>query len=336
MDWSKVGTALGTGIAGAAGANIGMGLFGSDRSGDFDFGETEMNALEYQNDFAKDNIRLGNELDLKNQKKMFDYRIKQGRRHGMTSYEMFMGPAAGGGGGTSGSGQTLGNAGTQAINSIRAAKVQSDIAERENQRDRATSLMQTAMQVSGQKDVANINAGTQTRGQDLQKEIADNVLSLNQRELEEVKIPQAAQALKLSKQQLQTEINKTATSEPKFQQAMKQLSMGPANLLVELTLRDEGISLADDSFQKLSDADRKRILDKLVSLSSSLYIETSGATSTVKKPLEYVGNNIVDWIANFITNSDIMSGRGGIEPTNAPPNSNRSNLGNAYTEDASP
>ena len=329
MDWGKVGTAtlgaLGAGVGGSAGASLGMSLLGSDGSGDFDFGETEMNALSFQKKIAKKQMKYGNKLDMKNQKEMFDYRINRGLKHGMTPYEMFMGPAAGAGGGTSGSGQTLGNAATQAANSIRAAKAQSDIAEREGQRDRATSLMQTAMQTKAQTDVAHINAGTQTRGQDIQKEIADNVLSLNQRELEEVKIPQAAQALKLSKQQLQTEINKTATSAPKFQQAMKQLSMGPANLLVELTLRDEGISLSDDSFNKLSDSDRKRILDKLVALSSSLYVETAGATSAVAEPVKAVGDNIVDFITRLIVGS-----KGGIELTNAPPNS--PSLGSTMSE----
>lgn len=320
MDWGKIGQstlgALGQGVGGAAGASLGMGLLGSSSSGDFDFGETEMNALEFQNDFAKDNIRLGNKLDLRNQKKMFDYRISQGKRHGMTPYEMFMGPAAGAGGGTSGSGQTLGNAGTQAINSIRAAKAQSDIAERENQRDRATSLMQTAMQSKAQTDVANINAGTQTRGQDIQKQIADDVLALNTRDLEDVKIPQAAQQLKLSKQQLLTEINKTATSAPEFQKALKQWSMGPANLLVELTLEDEGIKIGDGSFSRLSDADRKRILNKLTALASSLYVETAGATSAVTKPLQSVGDTLVDWITSLV----VSSTGPGIESTGASAN----------------
>ena len=331
IDWTAIGQAgMETAASGVTGAVLGGALGKSDgavkrRLRDQYWRQIDMGKRSYKR--TRSAMKLGNKLDVKNQKEMFDYRIDQGLEYGMTPYEMFMGPAAGAGGGTSGSGQTLGNAASQQGQQAAAAQ-QELFAQREQMEydresknaDRMTALMQTKMQTKAQTDVAGIQAGQQKYGQDLQKEIADNVLSLNQRELEQVKIPQAAAAVNLTKQQLQTEINKTATSAKDFQLAMKQLSMGPANLLVELTLRDEGISLADDSFNKLSDTDRKRILDKLVSLSSSVYIETAGVTSAVEEPIKTVGNWLTDLIVHFAT------GGKGIEPTNALPNDTQ--LGN--------
>ena len=303
---SAAGSIIGN-IAGTAGQNLGNQLvpiqYPEPPEPDF----TQEEILEQ--------VTLGNDLDIRNQKEMFDYRINQGISSGMTPYEMFMGPAAGAGGGTTGSGQTLGNS-AQQQNAVRQ-KAQADMAaqQRNIMAQGAIQLEQTRMQTDAQRDVAAIQAGTQTRGQDIQKEIADNVLSLNQRELEEIKIPQAAAQLGLTKQQLQSEINKTATSTPKFQKEMKQLSMGPANLLVELTMRDMGISLADDSFMKLSESQRKKFLDKLVALASTMYVETSGARSLVQNPTtERLTDSIADLVAKFFN-----TGRG-IEQTNAPPN----------------
>lgn len=336
MDYEKIATAgLESGAATGAGALVGGVLGKSDgaikrRAREQYWRQVDLGKRSYKR--TRNAMKLGNQLDMQNQKEMYDYRIQSGLDAGMTPYEMYVGSSAGGaGGGTTGSGATLGNAASQ--QGMQAAEAQNQLYMQRQQQeydresrtaDRMTQLMMTKMQTDTQKDVANINAGTQQRGQDIQKEIADNVLSLNQRELEDVKIPQAAAAVNLSKQQLQTEINKTATSSAKFQTAMKQLSMGPANLLVELTLRDEGISLNDDSFQKLSDKDRKRILDKLVALSSSVYIETSGVTSAIEKPINTAGDWLVDLIVEFMTK------RKGIESTNAP--ANTPNLGNSMSE----
>ena len=264
-------------------------------------------------------ITLGNNLDIKNQKEMFDYRINQGVDAGMTPYEMYMGPAAGAGGGTTGSGQTLGNG---AI-SKNQAQIQAEMQQRSLVANNTTALAQTKMQTDAQRDVAEIQAGTQKRGQDLQKQIADNVLSLNKRELDEVKIPQAGAQVGLSKQQLLTEINKTATSTPQFQMAMKQLSMGPANLLVELTLRDRGISLGDDSFMKLSEAERADILKDLVAMASSTYIEFSGVQSATEGAVEKTGNTVVDIITRLMTGSG-----SGIQATEQSKMTNPKTLGN--------
>ena len=268
----------------------------------------------YDTPFSQDEvlkqITLGNQQDLENQKTMYNFRLERMLSDGLTPYEAHGSPGAGAGGGTTGSGQTLGNAASKQ-NEIAAQNAQQ---RRSQMMAHTTELLKTKMQTDAQRDVADITAGVQTRGQDIQKEIADNVLSLNQRELEDIKIPQAAEQLGLTKQQLQSEINKTATSSPKFQKEMKQLSMGPANLLVELTLRDMGISLADDSFMKLSESQRKEFLDKLTALASTMYVETSAAKALGSGVANKVGDSIADWIASFFDTGE------GIETTNAPPN----------------
>ena len=315
--WGSVGSAvapaLGKALGGGAAA-FGLGsLFGPSKGSQKRALRDERN---YHSAQSERMLRLGNQLDLENQKEMFNYRIGYGRNFGLNTYEMLMGPAGGAGGGTTGSGQTLGNSMTQNEASMRQARV----AQSENAKDRQASIVQTAMQTQTQKDVAEIESGDKKRGQDLQKEIADNVLSLNTRELNEVKLPQAAAQLQLTRQQLQTEINKTATSSERFQKEMKQLSMGPANLLVELTMRDKGISLADDSFMKLSEEKRQEILTELLAMASTLYVEASGfdtVTDKVKGKTDKAANSIADLIADLIVRA---TGGSGIEATNAPPN----------------
>ena len=297
--------AIGGGIAGA--------LFGQSSG-------SRKREMRRANRYTTQQMQLGNQMDLANQKDMFNYRMDYGRNRGLTDYELFMGPAAGAGGGTSGSGQTLGNAASQQAVSQAQLKQQNDNQIRQLGIQAATGLQQTKMQTDAQKEVAKIQAGVSERGQDIQKEVADNVLSLNTRELNDVKIPQAAAQLNLSRQQLKTEINKTATSSEKFQKEMKQLSMGPANLLVELTMRDKGISLADDSFMKLSEEQRQEILTELLAMASTLYVEASGfdtVTEKVKGKTDKAANSIADLIAQLIVNA---TGGSGIEATNAPPN----------------
>ena len=304
-------SSLGSGAAGLAIGGVASSLGGSGKT---ERRKNQLRAHKQTKRRTKSALRYGNKLDMQNQKEMFDYRIDQGLEYGMTPYEMFTGPAAGAGGGTSGSGATLGNA----VSQTAPMALQAENQARENQRDREANLIQTAMQTDAQRDVAETQAGTQTRGQDLQKEIADNVLSLNKRELEEVKIPQAAAQLGLTQQQLQTEINKTATSSEKFQTAMKQLSMGPGNLLVELTMRDKGISLSDDSFMRMSPEQREQILEELTAMASTLYVEASGfstVTDAVKDKTTSAADTVADWI------TDLIVGNGeGIQSTNAPPN----------------
>lgn len=215
-------------------------------------------------------------MDLRNQKQMFDYRIDSALDAGLTPYEAYLGPAGGAGGGTTGSGQVLGNSAAQQSMRTQELNQQNEIARRENAADRAVDLMKTSMQTNAQRDVAEMQTGATTRGQDIQKQIADDLRTLDRERIGMEKQRLAAD-LDIKAQELEIKINEVVTSSAKFKTAMKQLSMGPANLLVELTLRDEGISLSDGSFEALPESRRKKILDKIVALSSRSYTEVAGA-----------------------------------------------------------
>ena len=266
----------------------------------------------YTQEEIKEQITLGNQLDLSNQKEMFDYRINQGVEAGMTPYEMYMGPAAGAGGGTTGSGQTLGNAASQK----NVAAIQAQQQQRNQFAQNATALAQTKMQTDAQRDVAEISAGVQTRGQDIDQAIREGALELDRERLNKIDLPQAAATLKKTEQETRKLINEVVTSNPKFLTAMKQLSMGHQNLLVELFLRDQKISLSDpDSFMSKSAEERAAILTKLIALSSNVYSEAKGAASLGKEggtsnPVD----KAADWIANIFPTGE------GIEQTGALPN----------------
>ena len=94
---TKVGNWLGFGPDGQT-STLGN-MFGKA----VDYGMTKRGTDQAQA-HARGKLILGNRLDLANQQKMFDYRIRKGQEAGMTPYEMYMGPAAGAGGGTTGSG----------------------------------------------------------------------------------------------------------------------------------------------------------------------------------------------------------------------------------------
>ena len=301
-----LGAAFGTAVGGIPGAVLGTGIdVGINKLFGESSGSRKRRArkqVQAAYDTSRNLAEYGAQLDLGNQKKMLDFRVMRGLEAGLTPHEVWGAGVGAAGGGSGSTGGTLGNGGQQAIAAAAQQQNQDRIAQREGMANRKTQLLQTAMQTEAQKYAADRQAGATERGQDINERIADNIFSLNQRELNEIKIPQAAEQLNLTKQQVQTEINRTATSSERFQTAMKQLSMGPANLLVELTMRHHGISLADDSFTKLSESQRKKILDELIAMASTAFIEGKGTAALGKDSVNTsVGDTIADWIANLIT-----------------------------------
>lgn len=262
---------IGSAIGGAFGGSLGNKLFGPSR------GRQKRDARKAQENTLQQ-VRLGNDLDLRNQKQMFDYRINQGTEAGMTPYEMFMGPAAGAGGGTTGSGNTLGNAANSQSIAMEQRQQDNRLRMQQMGMQAGTQLATANIQADAQRDVAKISAGVTERGQDVNKQIADNILALDKQRLQNETKKVAAQ-VKVSEQELLYKINQTATSDPKFMTAMKQLSMGPANLLVELTLRHHGIQLSDQSFMNMSHAQRVEILQELTALASNAYVEGKGVAA---------------------------------------------------------
>lgn len=274
---------IGEAIAGAFGTGIVNNILGGGS------GPSGMSTEDKQ--FQLDMVRLGNQEDLRNQKLAYDHRITRMKEYGLTPVEMFGSPASGAGGGTSGTGQTLGNMASQQAMQKQELRQQARLQQNQLTQTLGTELLKTKMQTDAQKDVAATQAGVTTRGQDINQAIAQQTLKLDREKLE-LEVTKATAQIGLTKAQTQKTLNEVATSDKKFVTAMKQLSMGPANLLVELTMRDYGISLSDDSFNKLSSDQRQAILTKLTALASTVYVEGQGSAAlgqqTSEKGLETV------------------------------------------------
>ena len=272
-------------------------------------------------DRAGYDLRKGHSLDNKYKLELENRLWNRGQRRGLTAQEYYGSPVAGQSG-PSGGANVLGSntAAQMQMQSQAAASSKQALLGYKAQIDTAKIQKQSA------ETVARIQAGVQERGQDVQQKIADNILALDKQRLQDIEIPQAQILLKLTNQQYRTEVNKTVTSSAKFQKEMKQMSMGPANLLVELTLRHHGISLANKSFENLSEKKRKEILDELMAMASKVYIEGKGGEALGRDAAtSNPADTFADWIARLITAAE----GGGIESSNAPRNSGKAILGTA-------
>lgn len=327
------GATLGSSIAKAAGGALVSGL-GNAIFGGGDKGPSESDRIRAgrRNQRAVlQQMRIGNRLDINSQKEVFDDRIDRGLQMGLTPVEIFGSPASGSGGGTTGSGATLGN--SQNAQFMQQQQIEADRALQleMNRNNNQTAIMTAGIQADASRDVAQTQAGVTTRGQDISAEVnirqqdinrdlAQQQLNLDRQKLQEqVRVNTAS--IGLTEAQAQKTLNEVATSDPKFVTAMKQLSMGPANLLVELTMRDEGIALNDNSFNNLPTAKRKRILDKLIALSSTVYVEGQGTKQLGSDAAGATGiDSMQQQIMNMIWNA--ISGGTGVkfggfnQPTN--------------------
>ena len=230
-------------------------------------------------------MTLGNKQDLQNQQNMFDYRMNAARAAGLTAVEAFGSPASGAGGGTTGSGATLGNAASQQAIVDKQNAQQRNTALQSKIIDATTALQTTKMQTEAQKEVAGMQTGATTRGQDINQKIAENTLNLERDKLE-VERNKAASLIDMQKQQTEKLVTEIALNDKKWLLAMKQLSMGPQNLLTELTMRHHGINLSDDSFASLPKEKRTEILNEIIALSSKFRIEQSGLAALGEKTVE--------------------------------------------------
>ena len=238
-----IGGGLGVFLGGPAGLSIGSSL-GST----FDRGEDRQSAkkgLEYENRYY---LRRENEL------------WQRGVDRGLTPQEYYGSPAPGAGGPSGSTGATLGR--------------NRDV-DKQNMQQAAIALQQTKMQTDAQRDVARIQTDAVKRGQDFNYDIASQTLNLDRARLE-IERNKAAASIGKTNKEVDLLVNQVATSKPKFVLLMKQLSMGPLNLLTELTMRHHGISLSDDSFQRMQPDQRQEILNEIIALSSKLRIEQSG------------------------------------------------------------
>ena len=258
-----------------------------------------------------DLVKLGNQLDIDNQKEMFNYRIQQGELAGMTPYEMFMGPAAGAGGGTSGSGQTLGNAANQTAIADKQIAKDRQLAWQTTMANNATQLQQTKMQTEAQKSIAGVQADVTMRGQDIEQAIAAGRLELD-RDAYNTNVDLVSSQVGVNKQQLKKLINETATSEKEFVLLMKQLSMGTDNMLVEYFQRHHGISLNNpESWTSLPAQKREELLAAMISLRSTVAVEAGGIQKMFGEPLNNAVKPIID---TFLDLFGILPNGPGIEP----------------------
>ena len=235
---------------------------------------------------SREGLLLGNQLDIDSQKEMFDFRMGRMRQAGLTNVEMFGSPAAGAGGGTSGSGATLGNAASQRATSQIAANSQMQAQMNQAMLGAGTALEQTKMQTEASKDVAKIQAGATTGaaqiGADAQKYIYEGNMQLKRDVFNQIDLPAAQQALKTSKAKTQVAINEIVTSAPKYQAMMKRWSMGPKNILAEYFQLHHNIDFQDPkTFLNRSFEDRELIITKMVALDSLIGRETKGLTDAV-------------------------------------------------------
>ena len=236
--------------------------------------------------FQLDMVRLGNKEDLRNQNLAYDHRLTRMKEHGLTPVEMFGSPASGAGGGTTGTGSTLGNMASQQAMQKQQLDQQNKIQLRQQAADITADLVKTKMQTDTQKDVAEISAGVQERGQDIQQMIANNKLELETRQLEEIAIPDLANKTGLNEQQIKIAINEAANTDPKWVRKKTIMQLGVDNGIQNLVLGKLNLDLTNPAeIQKLSDAEYNDALTALLSASSAIGKNTAAVESIMDRIL---------------------------------------------------
>jgi hypothetical protein len=259
---------------------------------------------------------LGNQMDMDNQKEMFNYRIDQGMAQGLTPYEMFLGPAGGAGGGTSGSGQTLGNGGTQRAMEEARLNQQLQVTQSENEKARradmakavmgvAGDLYKTKMQTEATTTAAETGAAATQYAADSQHKTSMKVARINEalkkgeldlrtKEFEKIALPMAEANLKISAEELKIKINEVATSDPKWQKMMKRLSMSAKNVLMEFAQNKFNIDATDPLQVRLLSEEQQRAFVKYVAaVDSNVFAEAAGMEQV--EPMQQGGN----WLGNL-------------------------------------
>lgn len=249
---------------------------------------------------------MGNRMDMSNQRKMYDYRIKSGLAHGMTPYEMFTGGAAGAGGGTTGTGQTLGNSASQ----LAQQTMQLGQQQQENEKNRENEIAKAEIQAETAKEVASIQSGATRYSSDqsaqasryqadTNKQIADNKLKLDRERFQYIDLPQAAAQLDLTKAQLSKTINEVATSHKDFVLYMKKLSMGLDNMVAEYLQGNYGFDVTKPETYPGSEKRRKELLGFLLAIQSGTLKNVEGLKELISQGAE----STLGWAKSFINNS---------------------------------
>lgn len=210
------------------------------------------------------------------------YQWRQAQNRGLTPQEYYGSPAPGNTGGGDSAAATLGNAGAQEG----MARRQSAIDASESALDRATQLEITRMQTDAQKysadtaagattGAAKISAEAQMYQAEIQSAIAQNRLTFDEKTYSTVLLPGAMAQLDLTRKQAQKVVNDIATSDPKFVEAMKMLSMGTDNMVATMLAQSEGVNKPSDIL-KFDVEKRKAIIASMIAASSNSRKELEG------------------------------------------------------------
>jgi hypothetical protein len=211
----------------------------------------------YDQDEVLEQITVGNQQDLSNQKEMFDYRINQGLDAGLTPYEAYLGPAGGAGGGTTGSGNTLGNAAKEKMLQQEQMNNQNAANAILQSRQQQTELQKTKMQTDAQLEIARIQSGDTQRGQNMNFAIQ----SISAK----VAIMEVAMKMQLQPHHLQRAINEAATSTPEYRRQELILKMGVDNSINAVIQSRFKVDISDQQqIADMSDAEFKDLMSVLM------------------------------------------------------------------------
>lgn len=194
------------------------------------------------------------------------------QERGITAQEYYGSPAPGGPTGSSGAAQVMGNSQNAMAAELGKQQQQSS----ENQKDR-----------DNQKEIAQIQAGTQTRGQDITAGTASNILDFQKANYLQTTLPQAAKNLQKSEQEVLKLINEVATSNPKFIKMLKIMTMGSDNSYGLAIQNMLGIDISDPKqMQSLSADMRRKLLAGLLSGGSTAAKELAGFAGSIEQWLD--------------------------------------------------
>ena len=279
---------------------------------------------------ARNNLILGNEMDLQNQKDMYDFRLGRMRGAGLTPVEMFGSPASGAGGGTTGSGATLGNAASSLAQARMQQSTQANTAYQIEGLKAITNLAQTKMETDASKEVAGISAEATTDAADISAGATRYSVDINaalkardltrlEKELNQVKIPQLAADLKISEQELRIKMNEVATSDPKFVKMLQVMKMGKDNVLTQFLMERHNVDITDgNAIRNMSKKQKMAFVQDMAAYNSIAFQQVSGIREATEKYIgdfdqyfENLGNNIKSGVSGAASGMQNLFGNFG-------------------------
>lgn len=224
----------------------------------------------------------GASIDDRSYRRRDAYDWEMGQKRGLTAQEYYGSPASGGSA-SSGAGAVLGNSSNTAITTASNA-IQKDL-------DRKTIERGQDAQV----EIANIQAGVQTRGQDIDERLRQGELDLKTNTYERVTLPMAAAELRISEQRLNVLLNEVVTSSPSFVKQKILLQMGVENTIQTVILKKHKVDPTDQAtIDRLSEKEYKYLLAQLFAAGSRFNREIEGISGLAKKKLDELNQFMQD------------------------------------------